>query len=122
MPICAGRWRQLPDHGCPAPFPAFYGVINRAYVTTRAGGRGAVDLAMAVTIDTYAAVRELEAAGIEPAHAEAIVRTVSRADADLVTKADLRAELHATIASLERRLIGYLVATVVIVLAAIKYL
>jgi len=38
------------------------------------------------------------------------------------TKADLRAELHTTIASVERRLIGYLVAEVVFVLAAIKYL
>ena len=68
------------------------------------------------------AIRDLKAAGIKPEHAEAIVKTVSRADTDLVTKADLKAELHATIASLERRLIGYLVATVVIVLAAIKYL
>ncbi len=39
-----------------------------------------------------------------------------------MTKADLKAELHATVASLERRLIGYLVTAVVIVLAAIKYL
>lgn len=77
---------------------------------------------MTITIDTHAAIRDLEAAGIKPEHAEAIVKTVSRADTDLVTKADLKAELHATIASLERRLIGYLVAAVVIVLAAIKYL
>ena len=77
---------------------------------------------MAITIDTHAAVQDLEAAGIKPEHAEAIVETVSRAAADLVTKADLKAELHATIASLERRLIGYLVAAVVIVPAAIKYL
>ena len=75
-----------------------------------------------ITIDTHAAVRDLEAAGIQPEYAEAIVKTVGRADTELVTKTDLKAELHATIASLERRLIGYLVATVVIVVAAIKYL
>ena len=51
-----------------------------------------------------------------------ISTTVSRADTELVTKADLKAELHAAIASLERRLIGYQVAAVLIVLAAIKYL
>ena len=77
---------------------------------------------MAITIDTHAAIQDLEAAGIKPEHAQAIVKAVSRADSDLVTKADLKAELHATIASLERRLIGYLIAAVVIVLAAIKYL
>lgn len=77
---------------------------------------------MTITIDTHAAIQELEAAGIKPEHAEAIVKTVSRTDSDLVTKADLKAELHAAIASLERRLIGYQVAAVLIVLAAIKYL
>ncbi|MYD92872.1 MAG: DUF1640 domain-containing protein [Chloroflexi bacterium] len=77
---------------------------------------------MAITIDTHAAIQDLEAAGADPKLAEAIVKTVSHADTGLVTKADLKVELHATIASLERRLIGYLVAAVVIVLAAIKYL
>ena len=32
---------------------------------------------MAVAIDTYAAIQELEAAGIKPEHAAAIVKTVS---------------------------------------------
>ena len=84
---------------------------------------------MAVTIDTHAAIRNLEAAGADPKLAEAIVNTVSQADEQLATKADLatlRSELttdiQTTIASLERRLIGYLVAAVVIVLGAIKYL
>ena len=80
---------------------------------------------MAITIDTRAAIRDLEAAGADPKLAEAIVNTVSQADAQLGTKADLaalRADLQATIASLGRRLIGYLVAAVLIVLAAIKYL
>ena len=84
---------------------------------------------MAITIDTLAAAQEPEAAGIKPEHAEAIVKTVSQADADLVTKADLKAELARLRSDLEerligyeRRLIGYLVATVVIILGAIKYL
>ena len=84
---------------------------------------------MAITIDTHAAIQDLEAAGADPKLAEAIVKTVSQADADLVTKADLRAELARLRSDLEerligyeRRLIGYLVATVVIILGAIKYL
>ena len=84
---------------------------------------------MAITIDTLAAAQELGAAGIKPEHAEAIVKTVSQADADLVTKADLKAELarlrsdlEERLISYERRLIGYLVATVVIIPGAIKYL
>ncbi len=84
---------------------------------------------MAITIDTHAAIQNLEAAGADPKLAEAIVKTVSQADEQLATKADLatlRSELagdiQATIASLERRLIGYLVAAVVIVLGAIRYL
>ena len=48
---------------------------------------------MAIAIDTRAAIQELEAAGIKPEHAEAIVKTVSRADDALVTKADLKAGL-----------------------------
>ena len=56
---------------------------------------------------------------------------VSRVDTDLVTKADLKAELallrsesdlEPRLIGYERRLIGYLVAAVVIILAAIKYL
>jgi hypothetical protein len=43
---------------------------------------------MAITIDTHAAVRDLEAAGADPKLAEAIVATISRSDADLVTNAD----------------------------------
>ena len=46
---------------------------------------------------------------------------VSRTDTDVVTNADLKAELRAAIASLERRLIGYMTAAVLIVLIAIKY-
>ncbi|MCY3793775.1 MAG: DUF1640 domain-containing protein [Gammaproteobacteria bacterium] len=72
---------------------------------------------MATTLDTHAAIKRLTAAGINTTQAEAIVETVSQADDQLVTKADLQAAL----ASLERRLIGYLIAAVLIVLGAIKY-
>ncbi len=80
---------------------------------------------MTITIDTHAAIQDLEAAGADPTLAEAIVKTVSQADAQLATKVDLtalRADLQATIVSLGRRLIGYLVAAVLIVLGAIRYL
>ena len=84
---------------------------------------------MAVTIDTHAAIQDLEAAGADPKLAEVIVKVVSQAGEQLATKADLatlRSELagdtQTTIAGLERRLIGYLVAAVVIVLGAIRYL
>lgn len=42
-----------------------------------------------VIIDTLAAARELEAAGIEPKHAEAIVSIQCRTVGELATKADL---------------------------------
>ncbi len=84
---------------------------------------------MAITIDTHAAIQNLEAAGADPKLAEAIVKTVSQADDQLVTKADLATlrpdlagDIQAAIASLERRLVGYLAVAVLIVLAAIKYL
>ena len=84
---------------------------------------------MAITIDTHAAIQNLEAGGADPKLAEAIVKIVSQVSTELATKADLatlRSELagdiQTTIAGLERRLIGYLVAAVVIVLGAIRYL
>ena len=84
---------------------------------------------MAITIDTHAAIQDFEAAGADPKLAEAIVKTVSQADDQLVAKADLATlrsdlagDIQAAIASLERRLIGYLAAAVLIALAAIKYL
>ena len=45
----------------------------------------------AITIDTREALQKLEAAGADPKLAEAIVQTVSQADAQLATKADLAA-------------------------------
>ena len=76
------------------------------------------DPAMVTILDTHAAIKRLTAAGITTSHAEAIVETVSQAEDQLVTKADL----HAALASLERRLIGYLIAAVLIVPGAVKYL
>ena len=55
------------------------------------------------TFDTHATIQDLEAAGIKPEHAEAIVKTVNRADTQLATRADL-AMLEGRIASLEYRL------------------
>ena len=55
---------------------------------------------MSVAIDTAAAVRELEATGIDHAQAEAIVSVVARAQSDLATKADIVA-LHAELAALK---------------------
>jgi len=47
---------------------------------------------------------------------------VNQADAQPVTKAGLKAEARETFGRLKRRLIGFLVAAVVIFLAGIKYL
>lgn len=58
-------------------------------------------------IDTHAAVRELEAAGIETAQAEAIVRTIARADETIATKADV-----AALRSEMRWMLGFLAALV----------
>ena len=51
---------------------------------------------MPITIDTLAAQRTMEAAGIEPAHAEAIVNAFAHTGDQVATKADIR--------SLEQRL------------------
>ena len=39
--------------------------------------------------DTHAAVRELEAAGVDTAQAEAIVKTIAQADERIAAKADI---------------------------------
>ena len=73
---------------------------------------------MAQAFDTAAAVRELEAAGMERAQAEVIASAIRNSQGDLVTKADLRAE----IAGLERRMMAYWLALAGVLFAAIKYL
>lgn len=71
---------------------------------------------MAITIDTHAAIQHLKAAGADPRLAEAIVKTVSQADAQLATKADFAA-LKGRIDSLEHHLTaaGYRLAPGVVV-------
>ena len=56
------------------------------------------------TLDTHATIRELEDAGMDSRQAEAVVAAISRSDAELATKADLKAEttdLKAEIADLK---------------------
>ena len=84
---------------------------------------------MAITIDTHAAVRKIEAAGADPKLAEAIVKIVSQVGTELATKADLvalRADLRADLAQLEQRLTLRMVTIVTItngiVFVALRYL
>ena len=44
------------------------------------------------TIDTRATIRELEDAGMDSRQAEVVVAAISRSDAELATKSDLKAE------------------------------
>ena len=77
---------------------------------------------MTVTLDTHAAIKRLTASGISTEQAEAIVDTVTRSDAELVTQSHVRAEL----AQLEQRLTLRIVAIVAIangiLFAALRYL
>ena len=73
---------------------------------------------MAQAFDTAAAVRQMEDAGMKRDQAEAIASAIRNSQGDLVTKADLRAE----IAGLERRMMGYSLALAGVLFAAIKYL
>ena len=60
---------------------------------------------MAITIDTHAAIRDLEAAGADAKLAEAIVRTISQVGTELSTRGDLvalRADARAALARLEQ--------------------
>ena len=47
------------------------------------------------TIDTHATIRELEDAGMDSKQAEVVVAAISRSDAELATKSDLKAEIAA---------------------------
>ena len=52
------------------------------------------------TIDTHATIRELEEAGMDSKQAEVVVAAISRSDAELATKSDLKAEIAAVKADL----------------------
>lgn len=80
---------------------------------------------MAYALDTHAAIQSLTAAGIEPAHAEAIVATVARSDAASATKADLDAlgaRLEAKIIASERRTLLAALAIAGLAIAALRFL
>ena len=53
------------------------------------------------TLDTHATIKQLEEAGMGSRQAEAVVAAISRSDAELATKADLKAELATTKADLK---------------------
>ena len=61
--------------------------------------------------DTLAETRELQAAGIEAAHAEAIVSTLRRTTDGLLTESRFKAEMAEQTAKLEKRLGENIVAT-----------
>ena len=73
-------------------------------------------VSMAQAFDTLAAGKRLRDAGMKQEQAEAVAAAVREGQGDLVTKADLRAEL----AGLERRMILFALALVGALFAAIK--
>ena len=54
------------------------------------------------TIDTHATIRELEDAGMDPRQAEVVVAAISRSDAELATKSDLKAEIVAVSSAIHK--------------------
>ena len=83
--------------------------------------------------DTLAAARELEAAGIDPRHAEAIVAVHRHTGEQVATKADfatavadLRADLRTGLAALENRMLkaafGLVLTNVTLTVALVKLL
>ena len=75
--------------------------------------------------DTLSALRDLEAAGIDSMHAEAIVGVVAKASEELVTKSDLAAALAKLEARIERAMNRNLLATIAVggvIIAAVKLL
>lgn len=73
------------------------------------------------TIDTHATIRELEDAGMDSRQAEVVVAAISRSDAELATKSDLKAEIagvKAEIAGLKAdlKIIKYFFGPVIVLL------
>lgn len=66
------------------------------------------------TIDTQATIRELEAAGMDSRQAEVVVAAISRSDAELATKSDLKAEIAGLKADL--KIIKYFFGPAIIIL------
>ena len=93
---------------------------------------------MPITIDTLAAQRTMEAAGIEPAHAEAIVTAFAHTGDEVATKDDIRrleqrleveingvrtelsAAIKTEISALNNRVIGVVPATAALLYAALR--
>ncbi len=73
---------------------------------------------MTAGFDTLTAAKELQGAGMDQRQAEAVAQAIRSGQGDLVTKADL----EATIAKLERRLMLYGLALAGALFTAIKYL
>ena len=75
---------------------------------------------MTITIDTHAAIRNLQDAGADPKLAEAIVATVSRADTELTTKSDISALEGRLTAAGYRLALGVVIANSAIVFGLLK--
>ena len=76
-----------------------------------------------LTFDTRKAVQKLQAAGVDDAHANAIVDTMAEAFGDtLATKADLAAAIAELKADMLKVAIGIVAANVTLTVALIKLL
>lgn len=79
---------------------------------------------MVYTLDTHATVRSLEAAGLEPPAAEAIVSAMAKAGSEFATKADLEAAiagLRSDIHGVEKRLILAVVLVAGLLFTALRF-
>ena len=54
------------------------------------------------TLDTHATIREFQEAGMDSRQAEVVVAAISRSDAELVTKVDLKAEIAAVKSDIDK--------------------
>ena len=76
---------------------------------------------MAAAFDTLKAARDLEAAGIDPKQAEAIVGAVRAGQGDLVTIPVLKAELSALETRLTLRILAIVSAGIAILVALERF-
>ncbi|MCY4477024.1 MAG: DUF1640 domain-containing protein [Gammaproteobacteria bacterium] len=79
----------------------------------------------ATAFDTLQAARDMEAAGLERAQAEAIAEAIHQRSADYATKADvdtLKAEIIAEIARAKYAVLVALLAAVGVILAGVAFL